>query len=223
MFTSKNRIVDIKMACGHSEDASLSYRGTRQLASERRDMSMSVCGECRRQLEAWMTADFGKETFPMDLPPLSGASAAQIGFATKVRDKEFSKYGPLMLALSKMDTELAMQAWRSLYMRFMVTSSRYWLDGLPKDGRDQFTVWHWASEVRYLMKEPGFSEKPHMNSPYGWFVHVDRYAIAYIKAYDPTRDLKGTKLPILRYWTADTLKKREAVAEQVDEAVAASA
>lgn len=223
MFTSKNRIVDIKMACGHSEDASLSYRGSRQLASERRDMSMALCSECRRQLEAWMTAEFGTEKFPMDLPPLTGASPAQIGFATKVRDKDFAKYGPLMLALSKMKTDLAVQAWRSLYMRFMVTSSRFWLDGMPKDGRDQFTVWHWASEVRYLMKPPSYGEKPHMNSPFGWFAHVDRYAIAYILAYDPARELKGANLPILRYWTPDMVKKCEEEPVQADEQVGVSA
>lgn len=212
MFTPQNRSIEFKMACGHTESASVTYRGNRQLAEERRDMAKSVCAECRRQLETWMKEDFGTEAFPMDLPPLQGASKAQIDYATKVRAKDFQKYGPLMLALSKMDTELAMHAWRSLYMRYMVTSSRYWLDGLPKDGRDQFTVWHWAGEVRYLMKPPGYDEKPRMNSAYGWFASVDPYAVGFIAAYDPKHDLKGAKLPILRHWTADMFKKPEAIA-----------
>ena len=204
MLSTQNRKTSIKMVCGHSDDVSISFKGARQLETERREMSKAICVECRHQLEAWMKSDFDNAPFPMDMPKLKGASASQIAFATRVRDGEFKKYGPLMQALSEMDADLAVHAWRSLYMRFMVTTSRYWLDG-----QKLFSIWSWANEVRYMMKAPNYDEKPQMNSPYGWFTSVDKDAIAYIRAYNPKYDLKGANLPFINYWKQDMLKMPE--------------
>lgn len=209
MFVTSHRNIEFTMVCGHKETASVDVRGTQQMAEERRNLATMLCSTCVRTLETWLKADHGQQAFPMDFPALDGISAAQVKFATDVRLKEFKKYGPIMQALSKDSSELAKFAWRALYMCFMVTNSRYWLDE-----RKRFDHHVWGGEIKRLMKAPGFSDRVSSSSAYGSFHNSrNRDSISYFMAINPACDLQGKNLPLMRFWTKEMFKPTLALEE----------
>ncbi|WP_274644601.1 hypothetical protein [Pseudomonas serbica] len=209
MLVTSHRNIEFTMVCGHKEIVSDAIRGSRQMAEERRNLASMLCSTCVRVLEGWLKADHGQQAYPMDFPVLNGASDAQVRFASDMRLKEFKKYGPIMQTLSKDSTELAKFAWRALYMCFMVTDSRYWLDE-----RKRFNHHVWGGEIQRLMKEPGFSDRVSSSSAYGFFYNSRaRDSISYFMAINPACDLQGKNLPLMRFWTKEMFKTTVAVEE----------
>jgi hypothetical protein len=205
MFVTSHRNIEFTMVCGHKETASVDVRGTRQMAEERRNLATMLCSTCVRTLETWLKADHGQQAYPMDFPVLNGISAAQVKFATDVRLREFKKYGPIMQALSNDSTELGKFAWRALYMCFMVTNCRYWLDE-----RKRFDHYVWGGEIQRLMKAPGFSDRVSSSSAYGSFHNSrNRDSISYFMAINPACDLQGKNLPLMGFWTREMFKACE--------------
>lgn len=203
MPSPMHRNIDVTMVCGHKDNAPVSYRGSRQLLDERLNLKKMLCHECMGTLSTWYSADFGQQAYPMDFPIMAGTSPAQTKFATDVRRDEFKKFGPIMLALSKDPSELAKFAWRAIYMRFMVTNVRYWLDG-----RNRFNVHLWATDIQRLMKAPSISDVVSTETPYGWFAKGrNRDALGYIIGINPACDLQGKNLPLMHLWTAEMFRE----------------
>lgn len=180
-------------ACGHPQPGKLRYRSAREKNEQMAEVKAMICDTCRAQLRSWMADDHGDEKFSMDFPEMTG-TPKMIKWATDLRKARFEKYGSLMLALSKMlDSELAKTAWKALYLMFMVSESKHWID----NRNYPFTDLNLFFEVSNLMKDPGRNKGVVMGSgPFNHFREKAPFVLQRIALFDlavlPTVDVMPT-------------------------------
>lgn len=130
MLSPVIRQTEMVMACHHHEWHTVKYRGKRDLVSIKASYRLSLCADCCRRLSGWaelLGSGNDSELFPVRLPELRGQSESQIKYAMSVRDRQLKSVSPLLFALLKDESDLAIALWRGIIIRLMITSSPYWL------------------------------------------------------------------------------------------------
>lgn len=180
-------------ACGHPQSSKLRYRSVREKNEQMSEAKSMICDTCRAQLRDWMSADHGSEKFAMDFPQMTGTEKT-IKWANDLRKSRFEKFGPLMLALSKMlDNELAKTTWKALYLMFMVAEAKHWIDNRAFPVTDLNLFF----EVSNIMKDPGSNKAVVMGSgPFNHFRQRAPFVLQRIALFDlailPTVDVMPT-------------------------------
>ena len=185
--------LSLTAACGHAQGSKLRYRSAREKNEQLSEAKSMICDACRAQLKVWMTADHGSERFAMDFPEMRGTEK-MVKWANDLRKARFEKFGPLMLVLSKMlDSELAKTTWKALYLMFMISEAKHWIDNRTFP----FTDLNLFFEVSNLMKDPGRNKSVVMGSgPFSHFREKAPFVLQRIALFDtailPTVDVMPT-------------------------------